>query len=500
MSRKHNRWLVSSMAVAAAAALTVVAAPSAPRAEALGTVKLTGYGGDSCTAPSQSEMTAFWTNTRFSYWGIYIGGSVRACAQPNLTASWVTNVTNQGWNLLPWWVGPQSPCWGAPGGERFSLDPGTAYNQGKAEALKAYQAWKPLSGQSDVPIVYDLEGATNNTAACREASKSFINGWVEQLHVAPAQPAGVYSSACGGAIDDFWNIPNRPDFIDAADWDNNPDTRAVDCVAGDHWSNVERHKQYQGDHNETYNGVTLNIDSRCSHGQVFGTANHVVPGHACAPGGLAPAAKAATTTADAPLVWHGQQWRAGGPLSSQLQSAPVGAATGSSNKASETWKPVQVANLPIRNINVPVDSASVGKPSVLKDGSLLVPVTSHTAGRSTVTLYTSTDGKTFTQHSTLPLAKPLSAGVAAPVSAAGDSAVLMDPSTLQTQTWSSTRTALASPARTTGLPSAPRWISFSDNKIGQALVEQSSCSGAAKATCLPSTRVLKTADGGRTWR
>ncbi|WP_052595643.1 glycoside hydrolase domain-containing protein [Luteipulveratus mongoliensis] len=497
MSRKLNRWVVSACAVAAATSLSVVGTPGgAPRADALGTVTLTGYGADSCTAPSESQMSAFWNNTRFSYWGIYIGGSVRGCDQPNLTASWVTNVTNQGWDLLPIWVGPQSPCWSGSG-NKFSLDPGTAYSQGKSEAIAAYQAWKPLSSESNVPIVYDIEGASNNTDACRAASKSFINGWTEQLHSAPAQPSGVYSSACGGALDDYFGIPNRPDFIDAADWDDNPDTGAIDCIAGDHWASRQRHKQYQGDHNETFNGVTLNIDSRCANGAVFGSADHVTPGHACAPNALAPQAK---TAADRPLSWHGRQWRSGGPLGSQLQSSPLGTPTADSTFAANGWRATPVGTIPIRNANVPVTAPTIGQPSVLKDGSLLVPVTTHDAGRSTVRLYTSTDGATFTLRSTHPLSNSLAPGVAAPASAAGDTAVVVDPADLSTRTWSaSRRTTMAASARTSGLPTAPQSISFTDASHGQALVQQTACAGKSKATCEPQTTVLKTADGGHTW-
>src|SRR4051794_35694103 len=87
---------------------------------------LVGRGLDSCTAPSLSQMSAFWSNTPYSYWGIYIGGSTRGCSQPNLTASWVRSVTTQGWKLLPIWVGPQNPC--QPGqAAYFSRTTSTAY-------------------------------------------------------------------------------------------------------------------------------------------------------------------------------------------------------------------------------------------------------------------------------------------------------------------------------------------------------------------------------------
>src|SRR5207244_10517170 len=39
--------------------------------------------------------------------GIYIGGSDRACAQPNLTAAWVSQQAAAGWHFIPLYVGPQ---------------------------------------------------------------------------------------------------------------------------------------------------------------------------------------------------------------------------------------------------------------------------------------------------------------------------------------------------------------------------------------------------------
>jgi hypothetical protein len=260
--------MISVRAVRMLAVLIVLVAMSvgvAQRADAATTVKLTGYGADSCTAPSESQMRAFWTNTPYSYWGIYIGGSDRGCAQPNLTATWVSHMISMGWDLLPIWVGPQNPC--TPGqASYFSSNPTTAASQGKAQALAAYNAWRTLSSQSNVPIDYDLEAGGTWTTACRTAAKAFVNAWVAQLHVAPAQTAGVYSSSCSGHLDDYAAIAHPPDFIDGADWDGNPSTSAISCVSSSHWTQHQRHKQYQGGHNETWNGVTINVDSDCSNG------------------------------------------------------------------------------------------------------------------------------------------------------------------------------------------------------------------------------------------
>src|SRR5215472_8796708 len=78
---------------------------------------------DTCDAPSVAQMQAFWSGTPYWNIGIYIGGSMRACAQANLTSSWLQQVgpTGIGWHFMPLWVGPQAPC--TSFSDRFSSDP-----------------------------------------------------------------------------------------------------------------------------------------------------------------------------------------------------------------------------------------------------------------------------------------------------------------------------------------------------------------------------------------
>lgn len=467
----------STMLIGASAAVG-----TSPAADATGTVNLTGYGADSCAAPSTSAMSAFWNNTPFSYWGVYIGGSSRGCAQPNLTASWVSTVVGQGWDLLPIWVGPQNPC-GSGFSSYFSTDPNTAYGQGKQEAIAAYHAWKGISADSNVPIEYDLEGVSGETDQCRTAARSFINGWVEQMHVAPAQPAGVYSSACGGNMADFATIANKPDFIDAADWDNDPNVNNISCIPGSDWTGLKRHKQYQGDHDATYNGVTINIDSRCSNGPVYGVADHTSTTHGCVGGGAAVRSALRTAATDsAPVTWHGATWRAGGPLSSQLRRGDA---------------PVRITGLPLRLSNVPTDAATVGDPAVLADGSLMVPVTVRTGTRAATRIYTTTDGTHFRLRTTVQLRGSYGSGVA-PATAiqAGGSVAVLDTAGSRTVTWSP-QSGKVSRMTTRGLPGAPQSVRFTGAESGRAVVEATHCS--SKTNCAPNPTTYLTSDGGRSW-
>lgn len=227
-----------------------------------------GKGFDTCAAPSTSQMQAWWTNTPWSWIGIYIGGAVRGCSQPNLTATWMNTTRSQGWRHTLIWVGPQAPC--TTYSSRISYDLATATQQGKDEAKKAYNALIALgftNNAAGTPVVYDME-AYSNTSSCRAAVKAFMQGWVDQLAVAPAQVSGVYGSACASFLSDFATLARPPQFIWAANWDNNPSTSTLSCISGSYWANHQRLKQYQGDHNETWGGVTINIDSNCANGPV----------------------------------------------------------------------------------------------------------------------------------------------------------------------------------------------------------------------------------------
>jgi hypothetical protein len=267
LSRKATASLLSSLFAATSALLATQPAHAYPG----GGAAFNGKGFDTCAAPSTSQMQAWWTNTPWSWVGVYIGGAVRGCSQPNLTSSWMNTTYSQGWRHTLIWVGPQAPC--TTFSSRISYDLATAYQQGKDEAGKAYNALIALgvtNSASGTPVVYDMEGYSND-ATCKAAVKQFMQGWVDQLAVAPAQVSGVYGSACNSYLSDLATMARPPKFVWAANWDLNPSTATLSCVSGTSWASHQRLKQYQGDHNETYGGVTLNIDSNCANGPVAPT-------------------------------------------------------------------------------------------------------------------------------------------------------------------------------------------------------------------------------------
>lgn len=267
---------VASLGALAAAAL-LSASPALAVPEGNGTNQ--GKGFDTCAAPSSSTMQGWWSNTPWSWVGVYIGGSVRACSQPNLTSSWFNTTYAQGWRYELIWVGPQAPC--TTFSSRISSNTSTAYQQGKDEAVKAWNALNALGfgNATNTPVVYDMESFPNDSA-CRSAVKNFMQGWVDQLAVAPAQLSGMYGSACASYVADEASLARPPRFISGADWDGDPSVYHLSCVASTSWTNHQRFKQYQGDHNETYGGVTLNIDSNCADGPTA-AGGYLYPNSTC---------------------------------------------------------------------------------------------------------------------------------------------------------------------------------------------------------------------------
>ncbi len=226
-----------------------------------------GSGYDECDISSLSQMQAWWSNGPYAAVNLYIGGSSRACANAALTASFVAQLNQQGWKFMPIWVGPQAAC--SSFKSRMSYDPTTAYNQGVAEADSAISGAGVLSltdpNQSNTIIYYDLEAYNQSDTACKTAAKSFISGWTTELS-AKGNRSGVYGTPCSSALTDFESNPHVPDAVWIARWSYTTYTPSAtvwggSCITDKDWANHQRIRQYAGAHNETWGGVTQNIDS-----------------------------------------------------------------------------------------------------------------------------------------------------------------------------------------------------------------------------------------------
>jgi hypothetical protein len=235
----------------------------------------TGYGFDQCQAPSQAKMDRWLATSPFLAVGIYIDGDSRACRyQTYLDAAWVSTQLAKGWRLLPITLGPQASC--QPRFPRydddFKISPkaggngaySIALQQGVDQATKSVAAATALGIAPGSTLWYDLEGFDHNNVSCRESALSFLSGWTQQIK-ALGYVSGVYSSAGSGikALDDARvNRPTAfvlPDQIWIARWDGIASINTPYIRKGG-WKPHARIKQYQGGHNETWGGVTINID------------------------------------------------------------------------------------------------------------------------------------------------------------------------------------------------------------------------------------------------
>ena len=234
----------------------------------------TGYGFDQCLAPTQAAMDRWWKKSPFSAVGIYISGDSRACrSQPNLSPTWVAAQVARGWRLLPIALGPQASC--QPRFPRYKDDfrispkPAGGYAvaaaQGAAEADKNAADATAYGIGPGSTIWYDLEGFNLGDTHCRESALVFTSSWVTRIK-ALGYVAGFYSSASSGIkmLDDARRLrPGQfalPDRIWIARWDGVANTSTT-YIPEDGWRPGGRMKQYRGGHNETWGGVTINIDS-----------------------------------------------------------------------------------------------------------------------------------------------------------------------------------------------------------------------------------------------
>jgi hypothetical protein len=233
----------------------------------------TGLGFDACAAPSSRSMAA-WEDSPYRAIGVYIGGVNRACSQPNLTASWVAAQSEAGWHLIPTYVGLQAPTSACSSCAKLTSSQATA--QGVAAALDAVEEAGAVAMGPGSPIYFDME-SYSQTSSATAATLAFLEAWTEKLH-SLGYVSGVYSSSASGIEDLARQIGSGytlPDDLWIANWNGQQDT-ADPVVPASAWSPHRRIHQYRGGHNETYGGMTINIDNNYVDGETVGSATLVV--------------------------------------------------------------------------------------------------------------------------------------------------------------------------------------------------------------------------------
>jgi uncharacterized protein YraI len=101
-------------------------------------------------------------------------------------------------------------------------------------------------------------------ATCRTAVLAFLSAWTSQIHRL-GYVAGVYAQLYSGAADlaSVYGSTSyaRPDALWVARYDLDPGLTGWAGIPDKDWTQHQRAKQYRGGHDETYGGVTLNIDN-----------------------------------------------------------------------------------------------------------------------------------------------------------------------------------------------------------------------------------------------
>ena len=224
------------------------------------------FGFDACETPSVSQMSTWKANSPYTSVGIYFGGGLRACRNSALdNASWVNSVTAQGWRLIPTYVGAQAPCTGYS----IRIDPNNAFAWGVDAANDAANRAAIAGLPPGVPLYFDMEAYNNADAGCSLAVKQFIGGWVARLHER-GFAAGFYSSLNSGIADMAKAVNEGYPALDAiwiAAWNDTPNIFGFGSALPDNlWAFHQRIHQYRGGHDETWGGVTLNIDTNAVDG------------------------------------------------------------------------------------------------------------------------------------------------------------------------------------------------------------------------------------------
>jgi uncharacterized protein YraI len=220
-----------------------------------------GLGFDTCTAPSVAALQA-WRASPYTVVNIYFGGINRGCTQPNLTSTWVRQVAQMSWRLLPTYMGRQPFCIFGTKPHRYTATNATSY--GTSEANDAVAKAVALGLRPGSALYADVEHYDRSASGCTTAVRRYVSAWTKTVH-AGGYLAGVYVHQDSGLRDLSAVYSSttyaRPDAVWMARWDNNSSLTNWPTAPNTQWPLHQRAKQYRGDHNETWGGVTINIDN-----------------------------------------------------------------------------------------------------------------------------------------------------------------------------------------------------------------------------------------------
>lgn len=254
--RRYITWAVVGAAVVAGAGIAAQTSMAATAWPAQKT--FTGRAFDTCTAPSKSTMKA-WHTGFYGAAAVYVGGRNRGCAQPNLTASWVSYVSAMGWKLVPIYVGAQPPCRSGSNPEKLTAS--TAASLGTGDAKDAVAKAAALGMKAGSALYLDMEPYDTTDTSCNDAVLTYVRSFDKELR-AKTYRAGYYgfTSSSAKAVATASDKTDLPGNLWYALWDRKNTTTTDWPWGATQFTNHSRAHQYMVNSKESHGGVTLTVD------------------------------------------------------------------------------------------------------------------------------------------------------------------------------------------------------------------------------------------------
>lgn len=214
-----------------------------------------------------ASMATWWGSSPYYDTSVYLPGSPNRSTDRNLNASWVTQITGQGWGLVPIWFGLQASCVNDSTGISSFIDPANAASQGTSEATSAANAAAAL-GLSGTVIYKDMESYNTANGQCDSAVVAYLGAWVTKLK-SLGYSAGVYGSPLN-AGPDFSRTSPAPDEVWLAQFNYKATIWHLSSLSDSLWPKNQRMHQTFGNTSETYGGVSYLIDRDINDAPVAG--------------------------------------------------------------------------------------------------------------------------------------------------------------------------------------------------------------------------------------
>jgi len=241
-----------------------------------------GHAFDACDIPTLSQLSKWFSNSPYGGVNMYIGGISRFCKNERLNKDYINEIGNQGWRLIPTWAGHQPPCGNYKKPFPYDVDQAYAYGVQNADQAKARMLEYGLldANQQGGLIYLDVEYYNTSNSACVAATRAYIQGWTNRLN-SLGIGSGLYSTSSNLNQAKIYELNPPPAVVWIAEWSSTPGYNPNASPYGlrhlpdVYWSNHQRIRQYSGGSNETWGGVTLNIDPNVSDGMVMTIDNQL---------------------------------------------------------------------------------------------------------------------------------------------------------------------------------------------------------------------------------